>query len=58
MQTNMAHCNDARYAKECEENSDDRISFHEFPANEEQRKQWIVKIRRDPGPDFEVDSVM
>ena len=51
---NMAayHCcvpqctNDSRYNEE--------ISFHSFPIDSKRRVNWIVKIRRDPGPDFKV----
>lgn len=41
--------------------SDDRysetISFHRFPKDESLRKQWIVKIRRDEGPLFQVKII-
>ena len=29
-------------------------SFHQFPKDLEMRKLWIVKIRRDEGPLFQV----
>ena len=36
-----------------------RISFHSFPnlsTDKERAKEWIVKIRRDPGPDFVINN--
>ena len=37
---------DSRYEKD--------LSFHNFPADAKRRRDWIVKIRRDPGQMFEV----
>ncbi|XP_065884580.1 uncharacterized protein [Dysidea avara] len=36
-----------------------RVSFHSFPnlsTDKERAKEWIVKIRRDPGPDFVINE--
>ena len=36
-----------------------RVSFHSFPnlsTDKERAKEWIVKIRRDPGPDFVINN--
>ena len=35
-----------------------RISFHLFPKNDKMKKEkeWIVKIRRDPGINFTVNN--
>ena len=33
---------------------DFQLSFHKFPKDDEMRKKWIVKIRRDIGPEFQV----
>ncbi|XP_062619905.1 uncharacterized protein LOC134281457 [Saccostrea cucullata] len=30
------------------------LSFHRFPKDATLRKKWIVKIRRDEGPDFQI----
>ena len=42
----------------CNSNSsyDSSLSFHHFPSgkNENRRKQWLIKIRRDEGPLFKV----
>ena len=35
---------------------DPSLSFHTFPRKEDQRKEWIVAIRRDEGPSFSVTS--
>ena len=42
--------------------SDDRkkdksITFHCFPKDKDLRKQWIVKIKRDEGPNFNVSKI-
>ena len=46
----VPRCNgDSRYHKE--------LVFHRMPSgkeNEEIRKRWVIKIRRDEGPDFKV----
>ena len=36
-----------------------RVSFHSFPnlsTDKKRAKEWIVKIRRDPGPDFVINN--
>ena len=33
---------------------DKDLSFHTLPTDVQLRKQWVVKIRRDIGADFEV----
>ena len=36
-----------------------RVLFHSFPnctTDKERTMKWIAKIRRDPGPDFEINS--
>lgn len=51
---NKQHCcvpncvSDGRY--------DDSIHFHHIPKDEDIKKQWIIKIRRDEGPLFKVGS--
>ncbi|XP_052801896.1 histone-lysine N-methyltransferase SETDB1-like isoform X2 [Mya arenaria] len=35
---------------------DSEISFHKFPKDENIRKQWVVKIRRDIGNDFQISK--
>lgn len=42
----MAASADDRYS--------DQISFHKFPKDKNLRKQWLIKIRRDEGPFFQV----
>ncbi|XP_026061582.1 THAP domain-containing protein 1-like isoform X1 [Carassius auratus] len=32
----------------------DNTSFHKFPQDRELQKKWIVKIRRDIGPNFQI----
>ncbi|XP_078482097.1 protein MBD-R2-like isoform X2 [Ciona intestinalis] len=32
------------------------LSFHRMPKDEQMRKQWVVKIRRDVGPNFKITS--
>ena len=37
----------------------DQVSFHSFSnltTAKERAKKWIAKIRRDPGPDYEINS--
>ncbi|XP_062595371.1 52 kDa repressor of the inhibitor of the protein kinase-like, partial [Saccostrea cucullata] len=31
-------------------------SFHSFPKDPSARKEWIIKIRRDEGPDFHISK--
>ncbi len=35
---------------------DKQLSFHSVPTDPIKRKAWIVKIRRDPGPNFKVSA--
>ena len=30
------------------------VTFHQFPKEKRERKEWIVKILRDEGPEFQV----
>ena len=55
--TDHSHCcvpecnSDARY------NPENKVSFHTFPKNAKspkRRREWINKIRRDPGKLFKV----
>lgn len=34
--------------------TDQHLSFHRFPCNPDTRRQWIVKIKRDVGPYFQI----
>ena len=36
---------------------DDTLCFHRIPKDDTLRKQWIIKIRRDEGPQFKVRTV-
>ncbi len=40
--------------KEC----DKELSFHRFPSDQKVCREWIVKIRRDVGPYFQVREYM
>ena len=40
--------NDSRHNKS--------LPFHCFPREAKRRADWIVKIKRDPGPQFQVGS--
>lgn len=40
---------DSRYEPE--------LHFHHIPKNEDLKKQWIIKIRRDEGPLFKVSTL-
>ena len=46
----------------CNSNSsyDPTLSFHHFPSgkNDDRRKQWLIKIRRDDGPLFKVSILI
>ena len=52
----MAHCcvpgclNDVRYV----ENEAKEILFFGFPSDKNEKKEWIIKIRRDEGKYFQV----
>jgi len=50
--SNNCHC----YVSNCYSNGryDFQLNFHKFPKYDEMRKKWIVKIRRDIGPEFQV----
>ena len=39
---------------------DPTLSFHHFPSgkNDDRRKQWLIKIRRDEGPLFKVSILI
>ncbi len=39
--------------KEC----DKELSFHRFPSDQKVCREWIVKIRRDVGPYFQVSEI-
>jgi THAP domain len=30
------------------------VTFHQFPKEKRDKKDWIIKIRRDEGPEFQV----
>ena len=46
----VSMCNsDGRY--------DNDISFHHIPKDETIKKRWIIKIKRDEGPLFQVSSI-
>jgi hypothetical protein len=44
--------NDSRYDPKKE------LSFHRIPVDKSLRKQWLIKIRRDVGPKFQVGVIL
>ena len=50
----VPHCSESARKNKKIQRPEDRMSFHHFPKSEQLRKEWIVKIRRDPGPKFVV----
>jgi len=37
-------------------NRNPELSFHTFPKNKEQKRRWILAIKRDEGPAFKVTN--
>ena len=33
-----------------------KVSFHSFPKDKNILKKWIIKIKRDPGPNFVINQ--
>ena len=33
-----------------------KVSFHSFPTDSNRMKMWIIKIKRDPGPEFVINK--
>jgi hypothetical protein len=50
--------NDARYKEDYLKENGRMLHFHKFPKDTDVKKQWIVTIRRDEGPNFKVCLVV
>jgi hypothetical protein len=60
----MPHCcvvactNDSRYGDRYLQETGKELRFHQFPVDTQRRKDWIVAIRRDEGPNFQVARLL
>ncbi|KAI2666925.1 THAP domain-containing protein 2 [Labeo rohita] len=50
----MAYCCVPGCTSYQHKDSDKKLSFHRFPSDPKACREWIVKIRRDIGPHFQI----